>query len=209
MKISLIHPSRGRPDKAFVTANKWLAYSECATEHIFSLDSDDPFVYQYKAHDKLIVNPNTCVVEAANVAAKASTGDILLYLSDDFDCFPGWGRKIMDIAAKYQGEYLIKVHDGLQDFNNGVLTIPIMSRQLYERLGYIFHPAYKSMWVDVDLYYTCVNINAIKLHKEVVFQHNHYSNGKTKKDDTYSRSDANWNQGKETLAIRKRQRFPI
>ncbi len=217
--ISLIHPSRGRAQKAYETAKKWIESAGVPVEYILSLDdSDDVEGYRRvfssnwmldpnneKAPKKLIVNPNDCVVQATNHAAKAATGDVLIYLSDDFDCFPNWGIKIEEICAKYSGEYMIKVDDGLQKFHNQVLTVPIMSRPLYERLGYFFHPDYKSMWVDVDLYYTTVNY--IKLHPEITFQHNHYSNGKAKKDDTYTRSDGFWDQGKAVLARRKAQRF--
>lgn len=203
--ISLIHPSRGRHQKAYETAKKWIDCAGVQVEHVFSLDESDPFHQSYQTIDKLIVNPNECVVQATNHAAKASTGDVLIYLSDDFDCFQDWGIKIEEICAKYSGEYMIKVNDGLQKFENQVLTVPIMSRPLYERLGYFFHPDYKSMWVDVDLYYTTVKY--IKLHPEVTFQHNHYSNGKAKKDETYTRSDGFWNQGKAVLARRRQQRF--
>jgi len=214
MKISLLHPSRGRPVKALATAKKWISQAGVELEHVFSLDESDPTHNSYQQIDKLLVNPNDCVVQATNHAAAASTGDVLIYLSDDFDCFPNWGRVITEICSRYTGEYMVKVDDGLQQFENTVLTIPIMSRKLYERLGYFFHPDYKSMWVDVDLYYTCARMRPrdsegqiLKFHKEIRFQHNHYSNGKTKKDETYTRSDGFWNQGKEVLARRRAEHF--
>lgn len=214
MKISLLHPSRGRPLKAVMTAEKWITEAGVQVEHIFSLDESDRYHKAYKTIDKLIVNPNDCVVQATNHAAAASTGDVLIYLSDDFDCFHNWGRTLTEICSRYSGEYMVKVDDGLQKFENTVLTIPIMSRPLYERLGYFFHPDYKSMWVDVDLYYTCARMRPrdsdgqiLKFHKEVRFQHNHYSNGKSKKDETYTRSDGFWNQGKEVLARRRAEHF--
>lgn len=212
--ISLIHPSRGRPYQAVETARKWIDQSGVELEHIFSLDESDPTHKSYQQIDKLLVNQNDCVVQATNHAAAASTGDVLIYLSDDFDCFPNWGQVITEICSRYTGEYMVKVDDGLQKFENTVLTIPIMSRKLYERLGYFFHPSYKSMWVDVDLYYTCARMRPrdgdgqiLKFHKEIKFQHNHYSNGKTKKDETYTRSDGFWNQGKEALARRRAEHF--
>lgn len=217
MLISLIHPSRSRPLKAVMTAEKWITEAGVQVEHIFSLDESDRYHRAYKRIDKLLVNPNDCVVQATNHAAAASTGDVLIYLSDDFDCFPNWGRTITEICSRYTGEYMVKVDDGLQKFENTVLTVPIMSRALYQRLGYFFHPSYKSMWVDVDLYYTCARLRPIdgiggsilKFHKEVRFQHNHYSNGKTKKDETYTRSDGFWNQGKEVLAQRRAEHFKV
>ena len=193
--------------KAVMTAEKWITEAGVPVEHIFSLDESDRYHKAYKTIDKLLVNPNDCVVQATNHAAKASTGDVLIYLSDDFDAFHNWGRTITEICSRYSGEYMVKVDDGLQKFDNGVLTIPIMSRALYERLGYFFHPDYKSMWVDVDLFEVCRRMGVIKNHQEVRFQHNHYSNGKTKKDETYTRSDGFWNQGKEVLARRRAERF--
>lgn len=200
-----------------MTAEKWITEAGVQVEHIFSLDESDRYHRAYKRIDKLLVNPNDCVVQATNHAAAASTGDVLIYLSDDFDCFPNWGRTITEICSRYTGEYMVKVDDGLQKFENTVLTVPIMSRALYQRLGYFFHPSYKSMWVDVDLYYTCARLRPIdgiggsilKFHKEVRFQHNHYSNGKTKKDETYTRSDGFWNHGKEVLAQRRAEHFKV
>lgn len=207
MKLSLLHPSRSRPIKAVMTAEKWITEAGVQVEHIFSLDESDHLSRSYNCIDKLIINDNDCVVQAVNHAAKASTGDVILYLSDDFDCFQDWGVRIEEICAKYSGSYMVKVDDGLQRFDNQVLTVPIMSRELYNHLGYFFHPSYKSMWVDVDLYYTCDRLKVLKFHPEIRFQHNHYSVGKAKKDDTYTRSDGFWNQGKEVLAQRRQQRF--
>lgn len=207
MVISLLHPSRGRPVKAYETARKWIEQAGCDVEHIFSLDNSDHERGRYSPHDKMTINDNNCVVQATNIAAQVSKGDLLLYLSDDFDAFNGWGKKIIEIASKYEGMYMIKVDDGLQRFDNAVLTVPIMSRPLYERLGYFFHPHYKSMWVDVDLFHTCDILGVIKYHPEVKFMHNHYSNGKAKKDATYERSDGFWNQGKDVLRVRKMEGF--
>lgn len=210
MVISLIHPSRGRPDKAFITANNWMRYAGgVPVEHIFSLDESDPRKDEYKAIQKIIVNDNDCVVQATNHAAKIATGDVLIYLSDDFDCFDNWGEHIRSVCMRYQGEYMIKAHDGLQQFEAQVLTIPIMSKALYQRLGYFFHPEYKSMWVDVDLFFTCERLDVLKYHRELRFQHNHYSNGKSKRDETYTRSDGFWDQGKRVLEKRRRQSFAV
>lgn len=189
------------------TANKWIAEAGVPVEHIFSLDFSDPQVDQYKAIDKLIKNENRSVVDATNKACAHAGGDVLVYLSDDFDCFPNWGVELLKVCSRYSGEYLIKVHDGLQEFRAEVLTIPIMSKELYKALGYFWHPAYLSMWVDVDLYHTCQQRGAIKFHNELTFQHNHYCNHKSERDETYNRSDANWNQGKQVYNMRRNQGF--
>jgi hypothetical protein len=157
--------------------------------------------------DKFLIGDNNSVVQATNRAAQASDGEVLLYLSDDFKCFEGWGLKVLE-QIELDKPQLIKVHDCLQAFHVDVLTIPIMNRKLYEALGYFWHPEYKSMWVDCDLHHVVKNMGALKLCPELEFEHQHYSVGKAIKDETYQRSDANWNEGQQLYLERKRLNFP-
>jgi hypothetical protein len=204
--ISLIHPSRGRPDKAVRTAQKWIDLAGTDVEHILSLDeSDDWQAYKMTA----IVGPNSSVVEATNRAAKVAKGNILLYLSDDFDCFKDWGKAIETTVKDYSPMWLLKVDDCLQKFDVPVLTIPIMSKALYEKLGYFWHPGYRSMFVDEDLFWTCRKLGVIKNAEHLKFQHNHVSVGRADDDETYRRSAANWEQGKKLFFERKAQGFPL
>ncbi len=210
-KISLIHPSRGRPEKAASTYAHWMGSAKHPEriEHILSLDFDDPHRPDYFRFDKITTDHNTCVVEATNQAAKLATGDILLYMSDDFSCPYHWDELICTHLVRTDIPALLKVHDGLQKFDVDVLTIPIMTMPLYKRLGYFWNPLYKSMFVDQDLHWVCKKNNWLIYAPDLLFQHNHYSNGMAPKDATYTRSDANWEQGKKIYAQRKEQGFPI
>lgn len=222
--ITLIHPSRSRPKKSFDNAIEWIKKSGTDTELIVSLDSDDPKLSEYLSlYDSiesiapegfvsirgLMVRPNTCVVEAANNAAKAATGDILIYLSDDFKCPDNWGQLIEEQFKDVTTPLLIKVDDSYQVFGKDVLTIPIMNRALYEKLGYFFHPEYRSMFCDQDLYHVVNNMGAIRFCPHLVFPHEHYCNGKSKMDETYKRSNTNWDSGKALYARRKAEGFPL
>ena len=88
--ISLIHPSRGRPELAHKTAKKWIQSAGVEVEHILSLDTSDAQLGAYTAIDLQCISDNSNVVQATNTAAKKALGDILVYLSDDFDCFDNW-----------------------------------------------------------------------------------------------------------------------
>lgn len=211
--ISLIHPSRGRAEKAFKTLINWginCGYGVDEFEHILILDSDDKELPKYlDKFDGVIVNNNSSVVEATNHAAKKATGDILIYLSDDFDCPENWGALVL---KEFEGEdrpLLVKVDDMLQKFDVPVLTIPIMNRALYERLGYFWHPEYKSMFVDEDLYWTTRKLGALKFAPHLKFEHQHVSVGKAPDDETYRNSAKNWDQGKAVFAKRKALGFPV
>jgi len=223
--ISLLHPSRGRPEKSVNNAYEWVKKAGCEVELIVSCDNSDPASDRYsdeyyhfdvvehevkhKTFIHLIFNDNTSVVEATNHAAKIAKGDILLYLSDDFKCFDNWG---LAVQKEFEGEnrpLLIKVDDCLQKFDVPVLTIPIMNRSLYERLGYFWHPGYKSMFCDEDLYWTARKLGALKNCEHLKFEHQHCSVGKAENDETYRRSAANWDQGKAMFAKRRGEGFPV
>jgi len=215
MKISLIHPSRGRPTKALSTFKHWIgqASGKIELEHILSIDLDDETkgAYLVQFHSsKILINDNDCVVKATNHAAKISTGDVLIYLSDDFMAPKDWDLEIFSRKLHESKEpVLLKVHDNLQPFNKDVLTIPIMNRVLYERLGYFWHPEYLSMFVDQDLYHVCKNNNWLQYAPLLIFPHEHYSIGKATRDATYVRSDKNWIQGEILYRQRQSEGFKI
>lgn len=218
MKITLLHPSRGRAEKAKATLDFWIknASGKIFVEHILSLDDDDPEIEKYKElfsnlkGSAGIVGANTCVVEATNSAAEISKGDVLIYLSDDFKCPKDWDLLISKYFIKDSGvPQLLKVDDCLQKFNVPVLTIPIMNSALYKNLGYFWHPGYRSMFVDEDLFWVCKNNNWLTEAEELKFPHEHCTIGKAVRDETYIRSEKNWDSGKEFFALRKSQNFPL
>jgi len=213
MKITLLHPSRSRPEKAKATYGYWIdrAHDTDNIEHVLSLDYSDPMRNEYPYfgdNSTGIVSHNDCVVQATNAAAEVSIGDILVYLSDDFKCPVGWDELVRS-RFSLDAPMLLKVHDDLQTFDKDVLTIPIMNRALYERLGYFWNPEYRSMFVDQDLFHVCKNNGWLKYAPDLVFPHEHYSIGKAPKDATYIRSDLNWVTGQMTYMKRKLEGFKI
>lgn len=222
MKLSLIHPSRGRPLKSKDTVHRWIDRAGTPVEVVISVDSSDEWGRYQDAYNISfcggvckrngidyygLINDNESVVEATNVAAQHSTGDILIYLSDDFDCPENWAPAVIKEFEGVTTPQLIKVDDCLQPFRTPVLTIPIMNRKLYERLGYFWHPSYKSMFVDEDLFWTARKLKALKYCEHLKFEHKHVSVGKAQDDETYRRSAANWTQGEQVFLDRKKAGF--
>jgi hypothetical protein len=214
MKISLIHPTRSRPQKSFMNHARWIDKAvDKNIETIVAVDLSDPKRKEYfNLYAKIYAGmfyefPANSLVEATNYAAKASNGDILVYLSDDFDCPERWDESIKEEFKKYTGPTLIKVDDCLQRLDVPVLTIPIMNRELYDLLGYFFHPDFRSMHCDEHLYWRAKKLNALQFAPHLKFEHRHVSVGKAEDDETYRRSTANWNHGVSTLAKHKALNF--
>jgi hypothetical protein len=202
MKISLLHPSKGRPFQAMKTTLSWIekASGTHQLEYIISLDDNDTFIDQYlgmfeDTNVNVIITPSRSCVGAVNEAAKASTGDILIVVSDDFECPFDWDKIVVD-HMDMSTPCALHVDDGITNFSR-IMTIPIINRKLYEVLGYVYHPSFVSMWADNHLY-EVVSIKGKIIIVDRLFQHNHYMNNKRKKDatDHYHGSTEKYNEGK-------------
>lgn len=219
-KISLLHPSRGRAQKAFDTLQFWLskANGPANIEHILSIDSDDVEKFKYMElfkNSTVLVNHNSNVVQATNHAACEATGDIMIYMSDDFFPPDEWDEKVQNSFDRiYFTEGIdaiacVKVDDGLQPMHVRVMTIPIINRALYLKLGFFWHPGYFSMFCDQWMYEVCDKNGWLFLAIGLVFQHKHPANGLAENDETYRRSAENWNQGKALFEKHQAEGFPL
>jgi glycosyltransferase involved in cell wall biosynthesis len=205
--ISILHPSRQRPDKSLHTLQKWLNNAKTKVEVIVSLDEDDPTLGVYEMNStheniKIIINKNRSAVDAINNAAKAATGDIFIVVSDDTDCPQGWDQKILN-ATEGRTDWILKCPDGIQKW---IITMPIMDRTYYNRFGYIYYPEFKHMFCDTFL--TCVaDLICRRIDVHIPFTHLHYSAGKGVKDALNERCDATWAQGEKLFLELARKNF--
>ena len=213
-KISLIHPSRKRVSLALQTALKWLnkaTNTSTEIEYILSIDETDPELENYKKifsmnfpNIKVLVNDNKTAIEAINNGAKVSTGDLLIVVSDDFDCPPNWDRLLWAYLHDKK-DFVVKVDDKIQPF---IITIPIMDREYYNRFGYIYYPGYQHMFCDSEMSSVAYMLDkGIKL--DLVFPHNHYIVGGMQKDEINEKNDKTWKQGETLFHERKLINFDL
>jgi glycosyltransferase involved in cell wall biosynthesis len=198
MKISLIHPSRSRPEKSCKTIDNWILSAKNDVEVILSNDNDDPLAWRYTtAYTERIISNNRSCVDAINNAAKIATGDIIVVVSDDTDCFPGWDTALLK-EVEGKTDWILKTDDGIQPY---IITMPCMDRAYYNRTGYIYHPDFLHMFCDT--YMTCVaDITGMKITSNLMFKHLN----DTIKDDLRKRTDGTWQQGQDTF-IRLMKQF--
>lgn len=191
MLFSLLHPSRSRPARSISNVLKWIIRAhDCDFEMIISLDSDDPTLPDYLSfYDEqnfvLTVNPNRNAVQAVNKAAKLSSGDILIVVSDDTDCPPEWD-KILTEAIGQEKDFVMKVADGIQ---KRIITMPIMDRVYFNRDGHIYDPDFRHSWADTFLTETAHHRGRVITRLDIKFPHDHYSVGGLAKDELYTRND--------------------
>lgn len=210
MKVSILHPTRSRPQKSMHTITEWLrlAGSGVDIEIIVSIDDDDPHAHAYESHYAgiLIKNKNRSAVDAINKAAEKCTGDLIVVVSDDFACPKGWNLTL-ERLMKGRQNWLLKTFDGMQKW---VVTLPIMDRYYYERFGYVYHPSYLHMFCDTELSHVADVTRRLLIRNDINFIHNHYSVMKQAKDAVSLRADQTWNHGKKIYLDRLvKKRFDL
>lgn len=217
MKISIIHPSKGRPEIALKTAKNWFLKADLPFEYILSLDSDGLKGYEifkdFLIENKrgicinkgyIVFRDNKSAIEAINYASINSKGDIIIVISDDFDCPEHWDTLLLK-ALEGKKDFIVKTQDGLQ---KTLITLPIMDRTYYDRFGYIYHPDYKHMHCDEEMTIVGHMLGRI-ITLDLLFPHNHYTTGKFKKDAISLKNDSTWGHGQATLDRRAKNNFGI
>lgn len=205
MKISLLHPSRSRPERSYQTIQKWRYMAGIDDfEIIVCIDVDDPLVGKYFQlyADWTYAKLNRSAVDAINNAAKVATGDIFIVVSDDTDCPQNWAVDLLK-HLEDKTDFIAKVQDGIQDW---IITMPIMDRVYYNRFGYIYYPEYRHMFCDTEL--SCVaDLTGRRIEVPMKFEHLHYSTGKSQKDSLNEKADSTWAQGEALFLERAAKNF--
>lgn len=209
--ISVIHPSKGRPEQAIDTANNWIAKADNEVEYVISIDKSDPLsnkylhVIQWESQNIMYHEwDNKSAIEAINNAAKHTDGDIIIVVSDDFDCPEHWDTLLLEAIGGKQ-DFCAKTSDGHQDW---LITLPIMDRKYYELFGYVYNPDYSHMFADLEM--TCVAwMLGRYIELPLTFKHNHYSLTGQKPDAINRKNNATWGQGQMLFKRRMAKNFGI
>jgi hypothetical protein len=188
MKISLLHATRGTPDRANATRESWLsrAYDRSMIEHFWAIQAGDTTSTALDPDSIVAVTDDppawaSSSVANWNAAAALATGDLLVVIADDLTPPIGWDdtlRVFLGNPNTASTQFCVYVPDQLS--NDGLLRHPIMSRALYQRRGYIFDPEYYGVFCDNDLTTWCqfnrVPVYRIDPHR-LQFYHDHDMTG--------------------------------
>jgi hypothetical protein len=166
-------------------------------------------MFSHEYDTKIKYNNNWSAMEAINVVAPQSIGNLIVVVSDDFDCFEGWDEYLLS-HLQGDSDYIVKTSDGYMN-SDWLITLPIMDRAYYNRFGYVYHPEYKHMWSDTEM--TTVGHMLGKIidlqNSNAVFKHRHYSINEMHKDAVNEKNDATWNQGKSLFLERFDRDFDL
>jgi hypothetical protein len=211
--ISVIHPSRGRSKRALNAYKNAInnAFDSSKIEYILSVEPDmfcdyhNVFNSSIRNNFIYVSKENKTAIEAINSGAKEAKANILMVLSDDFDDMPlNWDLMILE-AVKDKKFWVLKTFDKTQEW---IITMPIMDRAFYNKFGYIYNPAYTHMFCYTELSSICDMLDCVITRNDIVFPHNHYTNG-FEKDEINTKNDLSWKQGESMYFKRMKENFGL
>jgi len=171
---------------------------ECDFQFLITLDEDDSSMLVPEVKKFLDYQPNliyqygksTTKIEACNADMDlVDNWDILVLVSDDMIPIVDDFDKI--IVANMQEHF--PDLDGALHFNDGcygkdrTITLSIIGRKLYERFGYIYHPAYRSFYCDNEFTDEVYALGKAKYIPQIIVQHK-WHGGPNSKDTLYRRN---------------------
>lgn len=129
--------------------------------------------------------PPFCCNKAWNAAAKLSDGDFLYLVPDDLYPPLHWDeaveRKFERAALRASGVEMVLHTDDSTEAK--MLTHPIVTREWYEKMGYLMPPVYMSMFDDTELGEVALARNAVVPALDLKFEHRHPAYGKRPFDE--------------------------
>lgn len=232
-KITIIHPSLGRPKLGTETVKSWMekAVFPENIEYLLVLSEDDTrenkkeyldiiedYVYDNlgmirdsRKQVGVFEIPNGTYINKSNFGASIGKGDIFIIISDDTACFDSWDIILLagiELEKEKRGVdscFTVKTKDGIQPF---LLTMPIFDKAWYDRFGYILYPEYTHMYSDTDLSMVSHKLDRT-LYVDLLFPHMHYSVGGMEIDKTNEKNNSTYNQGAEIFGKRGGNNFGL
>jgi hypothetical protein len=223
MRILLKFPTRSRPQKALDTLKKYIRLANHPEQMgmVVSCDTDDTSMTRNILQEefrramkplewsKLCFSPNKSKIEAcnANMDEVDYPWDIVVLVSDDMiPQIKGYDDVIRNymLASFPSTDGILWFNDGHQ--GNKLNTLCVFGRKMYDSFGYIYHPAYKSLFCDTeltDLCKTSLNSKCVYI-SQCIIRHEHPGTGFAQNMDAlYAVNQRFWSQDMYTYISRK------
>jgi len=193
--LSILTPTRERPKllKTFIDSVYDTISDPREVQLLVYIDTDDPYIPEYMevmeenpAIKYIIGEPKTVSV-AWNDMAEHSTGNILLMGNDDqVYISKDWDKILLEKVKQYPDDiYVAWFEDGVNSKNH--CAFPIISRTWYNTVGYFTPSIPNFCWNDAWVYDIGQRLNRCLYIPEVITEHRHFTQGKSKYDNTYKR----------------------
>lgn len=200
MKIAYIFPSRSRPSKFFATLDNIIDNSFSDKYFIWcKLDTDDITMNNDEVRDRLKEYPQVSVewglsknkIHACNRSLEnLPECSIIVLISDDMQWTTfAFDDDIRDAFRKHFPKLDGVIHFPEEKSGNRTMVLTIMGINLYKELGYLYYPAYESVYADNDLTEMTRAMRRYAFVNKKLYVHKHPVWGAAEWDSQYKHSE--------------------
>ena len=217
MRIMYKFATRSRPHKFFEALDNIERYHQHDDYFILvTADIDDELMFTQEVIDRvktyqkvhILFGTSENKIDAINRdMALFPDWDILINMSDDMAFIShGYDKQIIkDFESFRTFDLLLHYPDQKAWF--AMCTLAIMGKDYYNRFGYIYHPAYKSLYCDNEQMEVAKKLGRYKYIKKRLFNHNNPMHGLSEKDALHLKTLADYKEDKATFEKRKLGNF--
>lgn len=221
-KLLISYPTRSRPEQALNFLQRYVD-TIVEKEHLtFNMlcDLDDKTMNTDKISDRaneiaksipdfnLYYDENGGKVEAVNRRVGDTDWDIVLVIQDDlWPILLGFDMFIRNEFKKKAPDTDALLH--LPDGKLKICTTPCMGRKLYDRLGYVNYPGYKSLMADVDITILAEMLGKKISSNGVILEHVHPAHFGAPWDEQYIYNQQFQAEDQATFDERKANNFGL
>lgn len=222
MRLLLKCPTRSRPQKIMKTLEAYMALANHPEEIgvCVSCDVDDTSmtrnlvqeelrrIVRAAAWSKIFFSENTSKIQAVNADMHKIDYDwqVVVLVSDDMiPQIKGYDDVIRNtmLARFPDTDGILWCNDGFQ--KNTLNTLSILGRRMYDSFGYIYHPAYKSLFCDTEFTDLCngsLKDKCVYMDYPII-RHEHPGNGLSPYDSLYAKNQLDWDHDMHLYISRK------
>jgi len=218
MKILFKYATRGRPDWFRSTLSIYynMISADCDFEFVITIDEDDesmntPSIKAFMngiKYLKYYYGTHKNKIEAINDNLENLDYDILFIVSDDMiPQVKGFDKIIInDMKKNFPNiDGALHYHDGFCGKDN-TITLSIMGKKLYEKIGYVYHPDYWSLYCDNEFTDVVRELDKYFYNPKVIVEHKWH--GGRNADETYKASNRSSDHDEKVYNDRKELGFP-
>lgn len=146
-------------------------------------------------------------IQAINADMEGADFDILVCVSDDMEVKEkGFDDIIVqDMQRFHDGPGALHYNDGKHG-KDMLITLSVMNKALYDRFGYIYCPAYESVWCDNEFTDIAKMMDCYWYSPRVIIEHNWMKHGS---DEVYRKNAPQFCRDKEVYLNRKKNNFGL
>lgn len=187
--ISVLVPTRNRPDSVKRLLNSALNTASFTPEFIFYVDEDDTssidVINDHDAVTQIIVGPRVVLSEMWNRCAELAQFDVMMHCGDDIVFRSDhWDELVLNEFDKVPDKILLVYgNDGFQGEKLG--THSFIHRNWVETVGYFVPPYFSSDYNDTWLNEVAVALGRRVYVPEIFTEHMHPAAGKGVLDVTH------------------------